>query len=56
VRQIESKGRRGLAVQADGADPAANEQLVSRVAQGLDHRDSRTPDAPPVHRALIGGE
>ena len=35
VRAIEAKGRRGLAVQADGADPAAVRRLVAATVEGL---------------------
>jgi NAD(P)-dependent dehydrogenase (short-subunit alcohol dehydrogenase family) len=35
VREIEAKGRRGLAIQADSADPAAVRRLVDEAAQGL---------------------
>jgi 3-oxoacyl-[acyl-carrier protein] reductase len=53
VRQIESKGRRGLAVQADGADPAANEQLVSRVAQDLGGLDILVNNAGTIREGNL---
>ncbi|MEO3928401.1 SDR family NAD(P)-dependent oxidoreductase [Micromonosporaceae bacterium B7E4] len=55
VRQIESKGRRGLAIQADGADPAANEQLVSRVAQGLGGLDILVNNAGTIREGNLTG-
>lgn len=53
VRQIESKGRRGLAVQADGADPAANERLVERVAQGLGGLDILVNNAGTIREGNL---
>ncbi|MFJ3404462.1 SDR family NAD(P)-dependent oxidoreductase [Promicromonospora sp. NPDC090134] len=53
VRQIENMGRRGLAVQANGADPAANELLVHRVAQGLGGLDILVNNAGTIREGWL---
>jgi NAD(P)-dependent dehydrogenase (short-subunit alcohol dehydrogenase family) len=53
VRRIQGMGRRGLAVQADGADPAANEQLVDRVAHGLGGLDILVNNAGTIREGNL---
>lgn len=53
VRAIEGKGRRGLAIQADGANPAAVKRSVSEAAEALGGIDILVNNAGIVQYDLI---
>ena len=53
VDQIEAKGRRGIAIQADGADPEAVKQLVDKAASNLGGLDILVNNAGTFRHGLI---
>ncbi len=56
VHAIDSRGARGLAIQADVGDPAQAEQLVARVTAELAAPDALVHCAGPYHRADVFAE
>ncbi|TCL72079.1 3-oxoacyl-ACP reductase family protein [Rhizobium sp. BK251] len=53
VRAIEAKGRRGLAIQADSADPAAIKRLVDRAVEGLGGLDILVNNAGIARMGMV---